>query len=117
MRLSATARASIAGACHALGGVWMIAGLLRAFFGVAVTVPFLPPVDLARVAVGPSLLIGGALILFGAWMGRGARRATAAARELAAADRDAALAPPSPDWRYPVNIQDRERVDVPTPPA
>lgn len=52
MRLSYRLRTIIAGICHGLGAVWAIAATLRLIFGVAVTFPLLPPLDLPGLKHG-----------------------------------------------------------------
>ena len=70
MRLSNRLRTTIAGVCHGLGAVWAIAATLRLIFGVAVTFPLLPPLDLQRVQVGTAFAISLALFIAGALIGR-----------------------------------------------
>ena len=70
MRLSNRLRTTLAGACHALGAVWAIAATLRLVFGIAVTFPLLPPLDLARVQVLPAFAASLGLFLLGALIGR-----------------------------------------------
>jgi len=70
MRLSNRLRSGISGFCHTLGAVWAVAALLRLVFGVAVTFPLLPPLDLVRVHVVPAFAASLALFLVGALIGR-----------------------------------------------
>lgn len=70
MRISNRLRATIAGACHAVGAVWAVAAVLRLIFGVAVTFPLLPPLDLARVHVVPAFAVALGLFALGALVGR-----------------------------------------------
>jgi hypothetical protein len=70
MRLSNRLRTTLAGACHAVGAVWAVAALLRLVFGVAVTFPLLPPLDLERVRVLPAFAASLGLFMVGAIIGR-----------------------------------------------
>jgi hypothetical protein len=72
MRLSANWRRSIAAGCNALGTVWTAAGVLKLVFGVRITFVLFPPIDLGRVNVASSLIIGLVLIVAGAWFRRSA---------------------------------------------
>jgi hypothetical protein len=64
----------LAGACFALSSVWAVAGAFKIIFGVRITFPLLPPLDLDHVAPVPSLLVAFALMILGAWLGRTAIR-------------------------------------------
>lgn len=115
MRRSPSTRASLGGACHALGGVWLVAGVLRLVFGVAVTFPLLPPVDLERVSAGLALAVGGALVAAGAWLGRAARRSAGPASLTGLPSRGPADLPAgSPAWASDVAMGE-PRVGVRTP--
>ncbi len=59
-----------------LGTIWTAAGALKLIFGVRITLPLFPPLDLQQVSVWPSLGIGLALVFLGAWLRRtGAEKA------------------------------------------
>lgn len=77
MPASTRLRSTLAGACHALGAVWAVAGVLRLVFGTAVTFPLLPPIDLARVQTIPAFAAALGLFFVGAWIGRFARTPSA----------------------------------------
>jgi hypothetical protein len=62
----------VAKASSALGTIWTAAGVLKLVFGVRVTLPLFPPIDLERVAEWPSILVGLALVFVGAWLRRSA---------------------------------------------
>jgi len=74
MRFSNRLRATIAGACHAVGGMWAAAAVLRLVFGAAITIPLLPPLDLARVNVVPALATALGFFAGGALIGRQRRQ-------------------------------------------
>jgi hypothetical protein len=74
------ARSMFVGASLTLGVLWTAAGFLRWAFGIAVTLPLFPPVDLERVQVVPSIAIGLALFALGGWLGRSTRATTLVAR-------------------------------------
>lgn len=73
MQLSERVRSSLSGACYTLAAVWAVAGTFKLIFGIRITFPLLPPVDLERVAAVPSLATAVALIATGAWLSRTAR--------------------------------------------
>ena len=73
MRLSSAMRRSIGEACHALGILWAGAGMLKLVFGVRISFPLFPPVDLSRVSPLPSLGVALALVTVGAWFRRSAK--------------------------------------------
>jgi hypothetical protein len=117
MRLSSSVRASLGGACHALGGVWLVAGVLRLIFGVAVTFPLLPPVDLQRVVPGVALAVGGAFVAIGAWLTRSARASAGSPSPAPLASHGHAELPAgAPPWTATTR-KEGTRVGVPTPPA
>jgi hypothetical protein len=90
--MSPNIRRAIASVCHTLGVVWAAAGALRLIFGVRITFPLFPPIDLARVAVAPSLAIALLFLAAGAWLRRSAlaREAESPLSGTAAADARAA---------------------------
>jgi len=113
MRFSSHLRTKLAGACHALGAVWAVAAVLRLVFGVAVTFPLLPPLDLERVQVLPAFAASLGLFLVGALLGR--RRKDDVPMELEAHDREslpqpqADQAPRTARMREPVHPVTKER--------
>ena len=60
----------IAKACAALGTLWTAAGVLKLIFGIRITLPLFPPLDLERVSILPSLTVGLFLVFAGAWLER-----------------------------------------------
>ena len=109
MFASTRLRSTIAGACHALGAVWAIAGTLRLVFGTAVTFPILPPIDLARVHALPAFAVAIGLFFVGAVIGRPAgERST---RELTEPDARA-LSEPRPE-----SVPHRNRASEQAKPA
>lgn len=70
MLLTQSARRAVSGACFALGSLWAGAGVLKLLFGVRITLPIFPPLDLDRVLVVPAIGIGLGLAILGAWLGR-----------------------------------------------
>ena len=63
-------RTIVAKSSEVLGTIWAAAGALKLIFGVRITLPLFPPLDLQQVAVWPSLGIGLALVFLGAWLRR-----------------------------------------------
>lgn len=117
MRLSTSARAAFGGACHALGGIWTVAGVLRLIFGVRVTFPLLPPVDLEQVDPILALAVGAVLIAAGAWLGRSARAGGASSPAVPASSSDHPELPEgTPPWVAHA-AQPRPRAGIRTPPA
>lgn len=57
--------------CYVLGILWAASGALKALFGVMITLPGLPPLDLQRVHQGSAMVIGCCLYFAGAWLSRG----------------------------------------------
>lgn len=70
--MSPNVRRAVATCCRTVGVIWAAAGALRLVFGVRITFPLFPPVDLARVHVGSSLAIALAFLAAGAWLRRSA---------------------------------------------
>jgi hypothetical protein len=70
MPFSHSTRKVLAGACFALSAVWAVAGAFKLIFGVRITFPLLPPLDLERVAPVPTLAVAVGLMIIGAWLGR-----------------------------------------------
>jgi hypothetical protein len=91
MRVSRPVRSALSGAAFAVGSLWAVAGLLHAIFGVAITFPLLPPLDLERISEVSAVAHALAFFAAGAVLGRWARAAAAAA---AAAAPEAAPSPP-----------------------
>lgn len=54
-----------------LGTIWTWAGVAKMIFGVRITLPIFPAVDLTRVDATPAVLIGLGLVVLGAWLKRG----------------------------------------------
>jgi hypothetical protein len=50
MRKFVRTRLALAKICFGLGSIWTAAGVLKLIFGVRVTLPLLPPLDLERVS-------------------------------------------------------------------
>jgi hypothetical protein len=70
METSSRIRAILARACTGLGTLWTAAGVLKLIFGIRVTFPVFPPIDLERVAAWPAVAIGLLLVFLGAWLQR-----------------------------------------------
>lgn len=60
----------LSNACFALGSVWGIAGACKLAFGIRITLPILPPLDLERVDGWWSLAVALVLFLAAGWFGR-----------------------------------------------
>lgn len=84
--LSPSLRKVLAGVCFALSSVWAVAGSFKLIFGVRVTFPLLPPVDLQHVAPAPALTIALVLIFVGGWLGRTDLNSAAEGEELESMD-------------------------------
>jgi hypothetical protein len=63
-------RTIVVRACTGLGTLWLAAGVLKLIFGVEVTLPIFPPIDLDRVATWPAVAVGLSLVFVGAWLQR-----------------------------------------------
>lgn len=63
-------RSIVSGACFGLGAIWAGAGALKMLFGVAISLPLLPPLGLERVDVTRSLIIALVWFAVGAAVGR-----------------------------------------------
>jgi hypothetical protein len=63
-------RAILSGTCFGIGTVWAVAAALKMIFGVAITLPILPPLALERVDVARSLVIALVWFAAGAVVGR-----------------------------------------------
>jgi hypothetical protein len=90
MLVSPSARKAVAGCCFFLSSVWGSAGALKLIFGVRITFPLFPPIDLERVAPAPALAVCLAFCILGAWLERTSRGARYT-RELATTDASAGL--------------------------
>ncbi len=71
LRISRSTRKALADCSYFLGSVWGAAGALKLIFGVRITFPIFPPIDLERVSPGPAIAIALGLFALGAWLGRG----------------------------------------------
>jgi hypothetical protein len=71
IRISHSTRKALADVSYFLGSVWGAAGALKLIFGIRITFPLFPPVDLERVSPGPAIAIALGLFALGAWLGRG----------------------------------------------
>src|SRR3982751_2349147 len=65
-----TMRSALGKVCFGLGSVWTAAGVLKLIFGIRITFPLFPPLDLERVAPGPAITVGLLLVFVGAWLER-----------------------------------------------
>ncbi len=76
LSLSHSTRKTLASCCFFLGSVWGVAAAFKLIFGVRITLPFFPPLDLERIA--PLSAIAAALGLFalGARLGRTAEESS-----------------------------------------
>jgi hypothetical protein len=63
-------RSALGKICFGLGSVWIAAGVLKLVFGIRIIFPLFPPLDLDRVAAGPSITVGLLLVFVGAWLER-----------------------------------------------
>ena len=81
LRVSRSTRKALADCSYFLGSVWGAAGALKLIFGVRITFPLFPPIDLERVSPVPAIAIAVGLFALGAWLGRGTE-ATADHREI-----------------------------------
>jgi hypothetical protein len=81
LRVSRSTRKALADFSYFLGSVWGAAGALKLIFGIRITFPLFPPIDLERVSPGPAIAIALGLFVLGAWLGRGTG-ATADHREI-----------------------------------
>ena len=70
MRLPLSIIRTLSTTCFALGGMWAAAGVLHLVFGVAVTFPLLPPIDLGRVHVETAFATAFCFVVAGAVLGR-----------------------------------------------
>ena len=77
MRVSRPVLSSLSGAAFAVGGLWAVAGVLHAIFGVAITFPLLPPLDLERISEPSAFAHALAFFAAGAGLGRWGRAAGA----------------------------------------
>jgi hypothetical protein len=69
--VSRSTRKVLADCSYFLGSVWGAAGALKLIFGIRITFPLFPPVDLERVSPGPAIAVAVGLFALGAWLGRG----------------------------------------------
>jgi hypothetical protein len=70
MRLAHFTRKALSGCCFFFASIWGAAAAFRWFFGVRITFPLFPPLDLERVSVVPAFLVALAFMILGAWLGR-----------------------------------------------
>jgi hypothetical protein len=70
MLLSRPLRRVLSSACFAISSVWAAAGVLKLIFGVRITFPIFPPIDLDRVAAVPAIGVALGLAVVGALVGR-----------------------------------------------
>lgn len=73
--ISRSTRKALADCSYFLGSVWGAAGALKLIFGIRITFPLFPPIDLERVSPGPAIAIALGLFALGAWLGRGTEAA------------------------------------------
>ena len=73
--ISRSTRKALADCSYFLGSVWGAAGALKLIFGIRITFPLFPPIDLERVSPGPAIAVALGLFALGAWLGRGTERA------------------------------------------
>lgn len=73
MLFSRPVRRVLGEVCNTLGVIWAAAGLLKLVFGVQITFPLFPPLDLTRVAPLDALGVAFVLVTCGAWLRRSAR--------------------------------------------
>ena len=71
VHLTRSTRKALADCSYFLGSVWGAAGALKLIFGIRITFPLFPPIDLERVSPGPAIAIALGLFALGAWLGRG----------------------------------------------
>lgn len=71
LRISNATRKALADCSYFLGSVWGAAGALKLIFGIRITFPLFPPIDLERVSPGPAIAVALGLFALGAWLGRG----------------------------------------------
>ena len=69
--ISRSTRKALADCSYFLGSVWGAAGALKLIFGIRITFPLFPPIDLERVSPGPAIAVALGLFALGAWLGRG----------------------------------------------
>jgi hypothetical protein len=69
--ISRSTRKALADCSYFLGSVWGAAGALKLIFGIRITFPLFPPVDLERVSPWPAIAVALGLFALGAWLGRG----------------------------------------------
>lgn len=70
MKLTHSTRKALAGCSFFLGSVWGAAGAFKLIFGIRITFPLFPPLDLDRVSPVPALATALGFIVLGAWLGR-----------------------------------------------
>lgn len=68
--MSTSTRRLLGQACYVLGTLWVASGVLKAVFGVMITLPILPPLGLERVHEGSAIITGCCLYFAGAWFSR-----------------------------------------------
>lgn len=71
LRISRSTRKALADCSYFLGSVWGAAGALKLIFGIRITFPLFPPIDLERVSPGPAIAVALGLFALGSWLGRG----------------------------------------------
>lgn len=75
LRISRSTRKVLADCSYFLGSVWGAAGALKLIFGIRITFPLFPPIDLERVSPWPAIAVALGLFALGAWLGRGTETA------------------------------------------
>jgi hypothetical protein len=80
------ARLALGKVSFGLGSIWTAAGVLKLVFGIRITFPLFPPLDLERVSPGPTIAIGLILVFIGAWLERMSVRAQPSPEALRAKD-------------------------------
>jgi hypothetical protein len=101
-------RRFLSSACFTFGSIWAAAGILKAVFGVRLTLPLLPPLGLEHVAVIPSLVTGLVLFAIGAVLGRAATTRDGLKLDDASLEPAAVLAEPLPLVATPVRPSARQ---------
>jgi hypothetical protein len=98
MLLTRSTRDALSSISFGLGSVWAVAGAFKLLFGVRVTFPLLPPIDLSRVSPVPALGIAFGFFVASAWLSRRAVRGDAAPKSkgVASADSPMFLSNPAP---------------------
>ena len=103
MRLPLLIIRTLSTTAFALGGMWAAAGVLHLVFGVAVTFPLLPPIDLGRVHDGTAFASALCYVGAGALLGRSATKRAMGPRGLR-------LLPDEPPHQIDLPVQLRQVV-------